>query len=86
MKKNYGITIEEYHLLLDQQNALCASCGKPERAMIRGKLRPLAIDHNHQTGQVRGLLCSGCNSALGMLQDDPEQVRALLKYIEAHSL
>jgi len=86
MKKNYGMTVEEYHFLLDQQNGLCASCGKPERAKIRGKLRPLAVDHNHEIGQVRGLLCSSCNSALGMLQDDPEQVRALLKYIEKHSL
>ena len=86
MKKNYGMTVEEYHFLLDQQNGLYASCGKPERAKIRGKLRPLAVDHNHETGQVRGLLCSSCNSALGMLQDDPEQVRALLKYIEKHCL
>jgi Recombination endonuclease VII len=87
IKKNYGITIEEYQCILDRQNGLCASCGNPETAKGNtGKLKPLAVDHNHVTGKVRALLCGNCNQALGCLKEDPEQVKALLRYINEYVL
>src|SRR6266480_6312978 len=80
--ENYDMTIEEYQSMLDRQNGLCASCNNPETAKGNtGKLKPLAVDHDHVTGKVRSLLCSNCNQTLGCLEEDPERVNALLRYI-----
>jgi Autographiviridae endonuclease VII len=87
IKKNYGMTSEEYQSMLDRQNGLCASCNNPETAKGNtGKLKPLAVDHDHVTGKVRSLLCSNCNQALGCLKEDPERVNALLRYIKQYVL
>lgn len=77
----YGITLEEYEHMYQEQDGKCAACGNPETTMMRGKLMMLAVDHSHTTGEVRGLLCQNCNQALGRLQDDPERIRGLLKYL-----
>lgn len=84
IKKNYGITLEDYQIMLDSQDGLCASCGNPEIAVVKrtGKVKPLAVDHCHTTRIVRGLLCSNFNQALGCLKDDPVRIRALLAYAE----
>ncbi len=73
--KRYGLTTEQHDLMLSQQKGNCAACGSPP-----GK-RALAIDHCHETGLVRGLLCIGCNTALGSLKEDPLRMRALEAYI-----
>ncbi len=57
-KSLYGITIEEYNILLEFQEGKCAICGRPP------KNRRLAVDHDHKTGEVRGLLCMRCNQTL----------------------
>jgi hypothetical protein len=62
-KRRYGLTVAEYQELWDRQSGLCALCGKPERRHW------LAVDHNHQTGQVRGLLCTRCNVGLGWVDN-----------------
>lgn len=92
LKHTYGLSIEEYNLMLKQQNGVCACCGKPE-ARRSGRRRrsdtetsSLHVDHCHTTGAVRGLLCSECNQALGLLGEDPDRVKALLKYIEERVL
>ena len=77
-KQNYGISEETYISLLEQQNGVCAACGQPETRMnsrIKGRLH---VDHDHETGQVRALLCSNCNTALGMLKDETQRIEALL--------
>jgi hypothetical protein len=80
---NYGITREEYEQMFAQQGGVCAACGQPETVIHHhGKKKPLAVDHDHKTDEVRMLLCSDCNSALGYLQDNPDRIRALLRYIE----
>jgi len=85
--ENYDMTIEEYQSMLDRQKGLCASCNNPETAKGNtGKLKPLAVDHDHVTGKVRSLLCSNCNQALGCLKEDPERVNALLRYIKQYVL
>ena len=79
---NYGISHEEYDRLLDVQNGVCAICKQEETKFNKrtNRLYPLAVDHNHVTGKVRGLLCFRCNVAYGNLKEDPERIKALLDY------
>lgn len=82
----YNLTAEAYHALLVAQGGACAACGQVEtRLDPRTKqIKNLHVDHDYTTGKVRGLLCSGCNTALGQLGDDPERIRLLLAYAERH--
>jgi Recombination endonuclease VII len=66
LKALYGISLVQYERLLARQGGVCAICGRPPRGQ-----RPLDVDHNHTTGQVRGLLCGNCNRALGLLEENP---------------
>jgi hypothetical protein len=72
LKRNYGISLIEYNLLLEKQNNVCAICGKKETEKhTNGNVKNLSVDHDHYTGQIRGLLCSKCNHAIGFLGDSP---------------
>jgi Recombination endonuclease VII len=64
----------------------CAICNQEERKVTRGKVVMLAVDHDHATGKVRGLLCHTCNVALGLLQDSPGLLANALSYVRHHSL
>ena len=82
LKQAYGMTHDDYLLMLEQQNYKCACCGiDAKEAGIKG----LVIDHNHITGAVRQLLCTQCNTALGLLKEDTEIINNLLKYIRKHN-
>lgn len=83
---NYGIEAAAYRKLLEEQNGVCAACGNPElpRRKTVSATR-LSVDHDHTTGKVRGLLCSNCNTALGLLQESPERILALLTYLRTHT-
>ena len=70
--------------MLLSQNGVCAVCRQPETSVRRGTIKSLDVDHNHVTGIVRKLLCSACNSALGILREDPLRIRALAEYIERY--
>ena len=76
LQRHYGISLEEYDRLLTQQNGGCAICheGKPRRRH--------AVDHNHKTGKVRGLLCGSCNRALGYFKDSPELLASAITYLK----
>jgi Recombination endonuclease VII len=76
LKRTFGITPEEYEARLAEQGGGCAVCGRPPKA---GK--SLHVDHDHDTGYVRGLLCFSCNAALGHFQDDVERIDAALIYV-----
>lgn len=80
LKSQYGITLEDYDAKLAEQGGVCAVCGKAPSARRR-----LAVDHDHKTGEVRGLLCTQCNQALGLLKDSHRVVKSLLKYITSFS-
>jgi Recombination endonuclease VII len=67
--RKYGVTVEWYEEKLVEQNGLCAICKKPEIARRNGILKRLAVDHNHETGEARALLCSGCNMKIGVLEN-----------------
>jgi hypothetical protein len=80
-EREYGISKEEYEELSRSQNGLCAVCQKPN---IRDHF--LCVDHDHETGFIRGLLCHRCNRSVGFAQDDPQTLRRLADYIEQASL
>lgn len=75
LKQRYGITQADYEALLAQQNGVCAVCGEAPEG------RALDVDHCHETGQVRGLLCRSCNIALGMLRECSGRITAMRDYI-----
>lgn len=77
----YGIEPEAYRELMRRQDGVCAICRRPERT---ARTRLLCVDHCHETGQVRGLLCSQCNRAVGLLGDDPIRIRAAAAYVASN--
>jgi hypothetical protein len=79
--KKYGLTIEDYDRMLVDQNGLCAICSTDKP----GGQGCFHVDHNHTTGKVRKLLCTTCNSMLGMVNDDPRILAAGIAYLIAES-
>lgn len=77
----YGLTEEKYNELLKKQDGKCAVCGKEEKFMSKGHIKKLAVDHDHLTGKVRGLLCLHCNLILGLLKDDLSLIPKFEKYL-----
>lgn len=81
----YGVTPEWYDAALEAQGGVCAICGQPETVMRFGKLKLLAVDHDHATGKPRGLLCQGCNQGIGHLGEDLGRMEAAARYLEEHA-
>lgn len=79
MKRVYGISLEEYNAMAENQNGLCYVCNNPPNGGKR-----LAVDHCHKTGNVRRLLCTNCNTTLGLINEDILIMNKLIKYIEEH--
>lgn len=77
MRRRFGISIEDYDELLIAQVGRCAICGAPPT-----KRKALAVDHDHETGNLRGLLCSNCNVGLGNFKDDPARLATAINYLE----
>jgi hypothetical protein len=77
LKKHYGITSEKYWELFNKQGGLCACCGQSHELFKRR----LHVDHDHTTGQVRGLLCTECNPGLGYFQDSIERLEMAITYL-----
>jgi len=67
--------------MVDDQDGVCAICGEPPG----GRWKKLHVDHDHETGRVRALLCVSCNRALGWFRDNPEILRKAIVYLEEHS-
>lgn len=82
LKRHYGVTVEWYNAQHAAQDGKCAICGQEETAVIHGRRISLAVDHCHDTGRVRGLLCRACNNAIGALGHDPERFRKAIAYLE----
>lgn len=76
-RKHYGITLSEYNSMLKAQKRRCKICGKKKTQM-----RKLCVDHCHETGRIRGLLCSTCNTGIGSFYHDPELMLKAIEYIE----
>jgi hypothetical protein len=77
MRRQFGLEEQDYFAFQNSQGAVCAICEKP---CFTGKR--LAVDHDHGTGLVRGLLCAHCNRAIGLFRDDPQMLRRAVDYLE----
>jgi hypothetical protein len=84
LKRTYGLSAARYERMLTRQGGVCAICGHGEKCIRNGKAQSLAVDHDHETGKVRGLLCSKCNQGLGHIEDDISRVKSIIAYIEKH--
>jgi len=81
LKRAYGITLDEYEELLSKQDSKCAICGIDNNGKYRNKPRAFAVDHCHTTGKIRGLLCSDCNTGIGLLKDNINFLQSAIKYL-----
>ncbi len=79
IRRKYGLSSDQYQSLLIEQDSKCTICGTKQEDFKR----KLSVDHDHITGQIRGLLCFKCNSAIGLLNDDPELIKKAYKYIKS---
>lgn len=77
--RQFGLTTDQFQDMYDRQDGRCAICGQ----LPKGK-RSINIDHDHDTGAVRELLCTPCNVGLGFLNDDPDVLAAALAYLIKH--
>ena len=81
-QRTYGVSQDEYMEMLEEQDYVCAICGKPECLVNpSGETRPLSIDHCHDTGKVRGLLCNRCNILLSRARDSVEILANAIEYL-----
>lgn len=78
LKRRYGISIEQYDEMNKRQGGCCAVCKNPPSS------RSLHVDHDHETGKVRELLCSNCNAVLGQSKESIKNLKELIKYLEKH--
>ena len=78
----YGLTLEAYDAMIEKQNSVCALCGCPETNPKKGNL---CIDHCHNTGKVRALLCDRCNRGIGAFGDNLDLLEKAVIYLQKHS-
>ncbi len=76
LQKLYGISLDEYKEILLMQGGGCAICGRPPTKEV------LFVDHEHESGEIRGLLCRNCNTGIGLLGDGIEGILSALEYLE----
>ena len=80
LKRTFGISLVDYDAMLEAQGGGCAICGQTPKE----EGRRLCVDHDHKTGEVRGLLCNICNRCIGFLQDDSELCRQMMLYLRSY--
>jgi hypothetical protein len=76
LKTKYNMTLADFELLLDLQDRKCGTCNKAN---------DLCVDHCHNTGKVRGILCQGCNKSLGLIKESIDTLKNLINYLERHN-
>jgi hypothetical protein len=85
LKRQYGMTPEDYEQMFDEQQGLCALCLRPETDTYpNGVVKRLCVDHDHETGRVRGLLCRACNVGMGLFGESAEMLRRAADHIDYH--
>jgi hypothetical protein len=77
LMRTYGITLEEHTRMFEEQNGVCYLCKKPGD----GRWKKLCVDHDHETGKVRKLLCRSCNTALGQVGDSVDLLKSMIEYL-----
>lgn len=85
-RARYGLSFDQYSAMFMEQGGLCLICKKPETSLNQHthELRLLSVDHCHGTGKIRGLLCKRCNTGIGAFEEDPELLKAAIRYIRKH--
>lgn len=78
IKRNYGITLEEHNLMFNKQEGKCKICGRHQNEI---KI-PFAVDHDHTTGRIRGLLCHKCNQGLGYFNDNIDLLMKAINHLK----
>ena len=86
LKRTYGITLIQYQEMLDAQGGVCKICKLLKIRKSATDLTPLFVDHCHTTGKVRGLLCSQCNSGLGMFEENINYFVEAINYIKENQV
>lgn len=76
LKSNYGLTLEKFEEMIEDQDGCCLICGEAKK---------LVVDHDHETGKVRGLLCSPCNTGIGHFKDDVDRMLSAIDYLTTNS-
>ena len=86
VKRMYGIEAEQYYKMYEDQQNRCAICNQLETRKSRtpGQLARLTLDHNHETGQIRGLLCHSCNTGIGKFRESEDLFRLAIAYLERY--
>lgn len=77
-RRKYGISLEDYGRLLEGQGGRCKICGTDQPG---GQYKVFHVDHSHETGAVRGLLCNNCNAMIGFAKEDPAIMQAAIAYL-----
>jgi hypothetical protein len=85
LRLKYNLSVEEYNRMLEAQNGVCAICGKNETRICKGSKCNLSVDHNHETGKIRALLCSNCNVMLAKCEENLEWLDKIKNYIIKHN-
>ena len=83
LKRRYGLSLSDYNEMLKEQNGVCWICKRPETMRQGGRLKPLAVDHCHESGVVRGLLCNRCNRVVGFVEEDISILQSSIDYIKS---
>jgi hypothetical protein len=86
LKKNYGIDLNEYEIMFSKQNGCCAICETHITKINSKHKKHLCVDHNHETKQIRGLLCDKCNRGLGLFCDDKNILLKAINYLNNFKL
>lgn len=89
LKKAFGITEQDYKIMLNKQKGVCAICGQAETKFVscsenKKRIRPLSIDHDHKTGRVRALLCDECNNGIARFKENTMYLANAISYLEKH--
>ncbi len=88
LQAHFGLSQDDYNLMLFQQAGVCVLCGKAETKINpqTGRVWPLCVDHHHSTGLVRELVCHRCNYLIGLVEQDRSFVKKILKYLRKHDM
>jgi hypothetical protein len=78
LRNKFSLTVEQYDAILEAQGGMCALCESPPTPGIS-----LHVDHDHGSGEIRGLLCVRCNNALGLFREDPDVLKRAVRYVTA---
>ena len=86
LQLNYSLSSEQYLEKALAQNNCCAICGNPETRLLKtGDVKPLSVDHNHTTGEVRELLCNDCNALIGFAKENVNVLQNAITYLQKYS-